>query len=284
MAVWTRADSGIAELDRVARQLLDATSQPIIDRDRIEGLVATILRIDDRLTVDEDEFSFTVGATARRVARVLPIIASVAGAALLALALLLARRLMRRVRRSEAQRAKLFEHASDVFALIDAHARVTFVSPSVRGTLGYEPAELVGHTAFEFIPAEDIGRTAERIRVALAKPGEAQRVEFSFRHRDGGFRILEAIGTGYVGDGATEVIVTARDVTERRMLEQELLRAQKMESIGRLAGGIAHDFNNVLTALIGHAEQARAELQGSPAILAELDEIVHIVREQIKVG
>ena len=56
------------------------------------------------------------------------------------------------------------------------------------------------------------------------------------------------------GSKITGAVFTFYDVTERRQLEQQLLHAQKMESVGRLAGGVAHDFNNVLTAILGYAE------------------------------
>jgi PAS domain S-box-containing protein len=68
-----------------------------------------------------------------------------------------------------------------------------------------------------------------------------------------------------------------QDITERRALEEQLLQAQKMEGIGRLAGGIAHDFNNLLTAILGYVEMARLDLPADfpddHAIRADLDEI-----------
>ena len=68
-----------------------------------------------------------------------------------------------------------------------------------------------------------------------------------------------------------------QDITERRALQDQLLQAQKMEGIGRLAGGIAHDFNNLLTAILGYLEMARldlpADLPAEHALRADLDEI-----------
>jgi two-component system, cell cycle sensor histidine kinase and response regulator CckA len=68
-----------------------------------------------------------------------------------------------------------------------------------------------------------------------------------------------------------------QDISERRALEEQLLQAQKMEGIGRLAGGVAHDFNNLLTAVLGYVEVARLDLPedlpADHALRSDLDEI-----------
>jgi len=61
----------------------------------------------------------------------------------------------------------------------------------------------------------------------------------------------------FVGDGPTRVIVTHEDITEHNIRKEELARAQKLDSLGKLAAGIAHDFNNILQAIVGHAFIAR---------------------------
>jgi PAS domain S-box-containing protein len=64
-----------------------------------------------------------------------------------------------------------------------------------------------------------------------------------------------------------------QDITERRALQQEVVQAQKMEGIGRLAGGVAHDFNNLLTAILGNAELALLDLEPNHPARANIDEV-----------
>ena len=68
-------------------------------------------------------------------------------------------------------------------------------------------------------------------------------------------------------------MIVARDVTERRQLEEQFRQAQKMEAVGRLAGGIAHDFNNLLTIIRGHSDLAMMELEEGSSIHDSLSEV-----------
>jgi PAS domain S-box-containing protein len=73
--------------------------------------------------------------------------------------------------------------------------------------------------------------------------------------------------------GAVRMIGTVQDITERRLLEEQLRQSQKMEAIGRLAGGIAHDLNNALTAIAGYAELALGQVADDHPARADVKEI-----------
>jgi two-component system cell cycle sensor histidine kinase/response regulator CckA len=114
----------------------------------------------------------------------------------------------------------------DVVVTLDRDARIQYLSPSVEPVLGYAASELVGRTVFEFVHPDDIGIAAGAFAVGLSRPGPADPVELRFRHRDGTWRILEAVGNNLLADPELQcVVVVSRDVTDRKRADAEVRAA-----------------------------------------------------------
>src|SRR6266513_5385748 len=183
-------------------------------------------------------------------------------------------RMKRLLREREEYFKSLIEQAMDIIAVLDADGAVRYASPSVLPLLGYGAEELVGRHIFDLVHPDDVEAAMTVFAEGVATGQGGRVLGLQVRHKDGTYRSLEAIGRYLLDDPVVRgVVINARDVTERRSLERQLLQAQKMEAVGRLAGGIAHDFNNVLTAIFGYADLLTEEFPaGSPA-RQDLEEI-----------
>jgi two-component system, cell cycle sensor histidine kinase and response regulator CckA len=152
------------------------------------------------------------------------------------------------------------------------------VSDEYVRMLGYEPAGFKETNAawIERLHPDDYEPTAAVFRDYVAGRIAEYRVEFRQRTRDGQWKWILSLGKIMQRDEQgrpVRMLGTHTDITEHRKLEEQLLQAQKMESVGRLAGGIAHDFNNMLGVIIGHSELALDQIAQGQPLRANLREI-----------
>ena len=159
------------------------------------------------------------------------------------------------LRRAEETFRALIENTLDVISVIDRQAHFTFNSPSIERVLGYTPEELFSTNCFHIVHADDLDAAQTAFARALASPNETITIEIRVRHKSGEWRNLEIIGKSLLPGSAIEgVVINSRDVTEKRLTEAQLLRAQRMECLGVLAGGISHDLNNILSPVLMGSE------------------------------
>jgi diguanylate cyclase (GGDEF)-like protein/PAS domain S-box-containing protein len=125
--------------------------------------------------------------------------------------------------RSEAHFRALVQNSADVVSIYDARGTVRYLSPGVEEMLGEAPEAWVGRSALALVHPEDRGRLGRAFARLLCEPGTPRTLELRLRHRDGGWRWVEAIGTNLLADPAVGGIVTnARDITESKRLGEEL--------------------------------------------------------------
>ncbi len=171
--------------------------------------------------------------------------------------------------RSEAYYRSLIEQALDIITVINLDGTIRYSSPANQRILGYRPDEIRGRPVFDLVHPDDVAFAKQTFFAGIRKHGMVGSLEARFRHRDGSWRILAVVGRNLSDDPAVAgAIINAHDVTERRELEGQLLQAQKMEAVGRLAGGVAHDFNNLLTVISGFSDLLRSDLSpGHPGLV-----------------
>jgi PAS domain S-box-containing protein len=136
--------------------------------------------------------------------------------------------------------------------ITDTQGRIVYVNPTDAELHGYTPAELIGRDANIYAPHVRRRRlSGEQLR-ALGRW-----VRESVNVRKDGSTFAVRLLSDIIRDPDGEpigIVTTCEDITERRVLEEELRHAQKMEALGQLTGGIAHDFNNLLTVILTHLD------------------------------
>ncbi|HLX39044.1 MAG TPA: PAS domain S-box protein [Ktedonobacteraceae bacterium] len=143
------------------------------------------------------------------------------------------------VRRSEKRFRALIENSSDAIGLMTAQGVSLYASPSTQRVLGYCPEELVGRHLFrELVHPDDIEQTRDIFAAILREPGKSLSCEFRLRHNDGSWRWIEGSGLNLLDDPhVAAIVVNYRDITGRKLLEEELHRSKdQVEAILKNAG------------------------------------------------
>jgi PAS domain S-box-containing protein len=187
----------------------------------------------------------------------------------------------KRVENAQRESQAFLERAQQV-----AHVGSWISAPGSEGTLswsketcrifGLDESAFDGRVAsfFDRVHPEDREQVRAAAQAAIAS-GQPYEVDHRIVRPDGTVRwVHEQADVVRDGDGRPAALIgTVQDVTDRKSLEEQLLQAQKIEAMGRLAGGVAHDFNNLLTAILGYADIVLRRLEADHPLRGKVEEI-----------
>jgi PAS domain S-box-containing protein len=164
------------------------------------------------------------------------------------------RKLERQLLQQEEFRRHLLESFPDLILVVDLQERYTFVSSRVHDLLGFEPEDLLGKKISEIEDhSPELAALYHDVVSSILSFGSA---EYSAKHRDGSWRTMRA-SASQLFDADSKiggVIVSVRDITTEKKLEQQIVQSERLAAMGAMIGGVAHELNNPLTSILGVSE------------------------------
>jgi PAS domain S-box-containing protein len=161
------------------------------------------------------------------------------------------------LRDSEQRYRAIVENAYDLIIEISSQGECNYISPNCQAVLGYDSTDMLGKRFFDFVYPEERQSLTKSFHTQM---GSLQEIDMTCRlqTKQGEWRWFEShIHPFRTSMGLVKGVIVTRDITEQKRVEEERLRATKLESVGILAGGIAHDFNNILTSVFANIGLAK---------------------------
>ena len=169
-----------------------------------------------------------------------------------------------------------FENSKDIVFTLDLDGGITSVNKAAEEVLGWPREEAVQKNIQSLVAPEHAALCDEMMR-RVVNQEPLEHIEIAMLRKDGRKVLLEASARLVRSNEKNEkkdcVEGIARDVTDRRQLENMVRQSQKLEAIGRLSGGLAHDFNNLLCVISGHTELLTEALEPADPALRSVTQI-----------
>jgi PAS domain S-box-containing protein len=169
------------------------------------------------------------------------------------------REIERQLHKQQEFARRLVDSFPDLILVLDSSAHYTFVSPKCREVLGYELEETKSMQLGGRTHSEDLPALLSLYSDILEGRQSFASLEVRVRHKLGDWRLIRFnFSPLFDESGKIEgVVLSGRDVTELKRLEEQLIQAEKLAAMGQMLAGVAHELNNPLTAILGATEMLR---------------------------
>ena len=167
----------------------------------------------------------------------------------------------------------LLDNTTDILFTVDLEGRFTSLNKAAEQVMGWPRSKALQKNIKQLVAPEDADKCS-RMMERILREESLPHFEVALLRNDGRRVFLETSVRVIRSNGKQEGIQgIARDVTERRNLENQLRQVQKLEAIGRLSGGLAHDFNNMLCVIGGHTEILSERMELNDVAIRSLAQI-----------
>jgi len=177
------------------------------------------------------------------------------------------------LRESEERYRCYINVANDGIAVAHNNGKLSFVNSRLAEMVGYTTDEIKGKDFSKFIPKDILPQIEDIYKKHIAGEGLPSVYESKILHKDGRSIDVEYnISQVRIGDDQSTLNII-RDISDRKKMQAEVLKAKKLASLGTLAGGIAHDFNNLLSVIVGNIDLAKEKIKHDLGIFKNLKEV-----------
>jgi len=164
-----------------------------------------------------------------------------------------------RLHREQELNRRVVECFPDMLVTLDPAGCFTFVSSRSEEMLGIPPAALNGTKLGDRAHPEDLARLQEHLHNLTNEITSSEQLEFRIQHANGSWRVVRISASALLDSAghAIGIVASARDITEEKQFEQQLIQSERLAAMGQMLAGVAHELNNPLTAILGVSDLLR---------------------------